>query len=86
MDWRPIWPEEPTIQDLAAILHLQRLRCRRQVLISDVKQLMLVDLDVHQGDGSAACFAMTPELPCRCTPPATTFSKVSSDVDIPSWM
>ena len=51
----------------------------------DVKQLMLVDLDVHQGDGSAACFANDPRVFTLSVHAASNFPlrKVSSDVDIP---
>lgn len=51
----------------------------------DVKQLMLLDLDVHQGDGSAACFADDARVFTLSVHAASNFPlrKVSSDVDIP---
>ena len=51
----------------------------------DVEQLMLLDLDVHQGDGSAACFADEPRVFTLSVHAASNFPlrKVSSDEDIP---
>ncbi len=51
----------------------------------DVKQLMLLDLDVHQGDGTAACFSEEPRVFTLSVHAASNFPlrKVSSDLDIP---
>ena len=51
----------------------------------DVEQLMILDLDVHQGDGSAACFADDARVFTLSVHAASNFPlrKVSSDVDIP---
>ena len=49
-----------------------------------VHQLMMVDLDVHQGDGTAACFAADPRVFTLSVHAASNFPlrKVASDLDI----
>ena len=50
-----------------------------------VRQVLVVDLDVHQGDGTAACFASDPRVFTLSVHAASNFPlrKVSSDLDIP---
>jgi len=50
-----------------------------------VRQVLVVDLDVHQGDGTAACFASDPRVFTFSVHAASNFPlrKVSSDLDIP---
>ena len=50
-----------------------------------VRQLMVIDLDVHQGDGTAACFAADRSVFTLSVHAASNFPlrKVSSDLDIP---
>ena len=45
----------------------------------------MVDLDVHQGDGTAACFTNEPRITTLSVHAASNFPlrKVESDIDIP---
>ena len=58
-----------------------------QVLLDngEVKRVLVVDLDVHQGDGTAACFANEPRVTTLSVHAASNFPlrKVASDIDIP---
>lgn len=51
----------------------------------EVQRLLVVDLDVHQGDGTAACFADEPRITTLSVHAASNFPlrKVASDIDIP---
>ena len=51
----------------------------------EVKRILIVDLDVHQGDGSAACFQKEPRVITLSVHAASNFPlrKVAGDVDIP---
>ena len=59
----------------AAVLLLQNV----------VQQVLIIDLDVHQGDGTAACFQAEPRVFTLSVHAQSNFplSKVSSDLDIP---
>ena len=50
-----------------------------------VQQVLIVDLDVHQGDGTAACFQADPRVFTLSVHAQSNFPlrKVSSDLDIP---
>jgi acetoin utilization deacetylase AcuC-like enzyme len=50
-----------------------------------VRQLMVIDLDVHQGDGTAACFAADPRVFTLSAHAQSNFPlrKGESDLDIP---
>ena len=50
-----------------------------------VQQVLVIDLDVHQGDGTAAIFAQEPKVFTLSVHAASNFPlrKVSSDLDIP---
>ena len=50
-----------------------------------VQQVLIVDLDVHQGDGTAACFQTDPRVFTLSVHAQSNFPlrKVSSDLDIP---
>jgi acetoin utilization deacetylase AcuC-like enzyme len=50
-----------------------------------VQQVLVIDLDVHQGDGTAAIFAQEPRVFTLSVHAASNFPlrKVSSDLDIP---
>ena len=58
-----------------------------QVLLDngEAKRVVVVDLDVHQGDGTAACFAAEPRVTTLSVHAASNFPlrKVASDIDIP---
>ena len=51
----------------------------------EVEKILIVDLDVHQGDGSAACFQTDERVTTFSVHAASNFPlrKVSSDIDIP---
>lgn len=51
----------------------------------EVERLMILDLDVHQGDGTAACCAHNPRVFTVSVHAASNFPlrKVNSDVDLP---
>ncbi len=59
----------------AAVLLLQNV----------VQQVLIIDLDVHQGDGTAACFQAEPRVFTLSVHAQSNFPlrKVSSDLDIP---
>ncbi|MGC6482259.1 MAG: histone deacetylase [Synechococcus sp.] len=50
-----------------------------------VEQVLVIDLDVHQGDGTAACFAKDPRVFTLSVHAASNFPlrKVNSDLDLP---
>lgn len=58
-----------------------------QVLLDngEAQRVVVVDLDVHQGDGTAACFAQEPRVTTLSVHAASNFPlrKVASDIDIP---
>ena len=58
-----------------------------QVLLDngEAQRVLVVDLDVHQGDGTAACFAQEPRVTTLSVHAASNFPlrKVASDIDIP---
>ena len=58
-----------------------------QVLLDngEAQSVLVVDLDVHQGDGTAACFAKEPRVTTLSVHAASNFPlrKVASDIDIP---
>jgi acetoin utilization deacetylase AcuC-like enzyme len=51
----------------------------------EVERILIVDLDVHQGDGSAACFQTDERVTTFSVHAASNFPlrKVNSDIDIP---
>ena len=51
----------------------------------EVEKILIVDLDVHQGDGSAACFQADERVTTFSVHAASNFPlrKVNSDIDIP---
>ena len=51
----------------------------------EVEKILIVDLDVHQGDGSAACFQTDERVTTFSVHAASNFPlrKVNSDIDIP---
>ena len=51
----------------------------------EVRRILIVDLDVHQGDGSAACFQHDPRVTTLSVHAASNFPlrKVDGDIDIP---
>ena len=51
----------------------------------EVEKILIVDLDVHQGDGSAACFQTDERVTTFSVHAASNFPlrKVKSDIDIP---
>lgn len=55
------------------------------LLRREVEKILIVDLDVHQGDGSAACFQTDERVTTFSVHAASNFPlrKVNSDIDIP---
>ena len=51
----------------------------------EVRRILIVDLDVHQGDGSAACFQHDPRVTTLSVHAASNFPlrKVQGDLDVP---
>ena len=51
----------------------------------EVRRILIVDLDVHQGDGSAACFQQDPRVTTLSVHAASNFPlrKVQGDLDVP---
>ncbi|WP_392345982.1 histone deacetylase, partial [Parasynechococcus sp.] len=51
----------------------------------EMRRILIVDLDVHQGDGSAACFQHDPRVTTLSVHAASKFPlrKVEGDIDIP---
>ena len=51
----------------------------------EVRRILIIDLDVHQGDGSAACFQHDPRVTTLSVHAASNFPlrKVPGDIDIP---
>ena len=58
-----------------------------RVLLNEgqVRRILLIDLDVHQGDGTAACFRDDPRVTTLSVHAASNFPlrKVEGDIDIP---